>query len=187
MSTRKQQSGFTLIEIMVVVIIVGVVASVAFLSLGAVRDDRQLRTEAHRFAALIGVALDEGAMQGREFGVELMTAGYRFVEYDPQTGQWSDVPGDDTLRLRNLPEDLEFELFLEDKRILLDDDPATFEDPDEPEERSATDVYSPHLLIYSSGDTNPFELHIYRATDDTRLIVTGDALGTVKIDDPDEG
>jgi general secretion pathway protein H len=186
MSQRRQQLGFTLIEIMVVVIIVGVLASIAILSVGTVRDDRELRTEAHRFAALLGVALDEAAMQGREFGVEVLTAGYRFVEYDALSAQWSDVPGDDTLRLRSLPDELEFELYLEDKRILLDDDPAEFDDPEERRMRAATDIYSPHLLIYSSGDTNPFELHVYRPNDNARVVLRGDALGTVEIVHPDE-
>ena len=119
-------------------------------------------------------------MQGREFGVELMTAGYRFVEFDALTGQWADVPGDDTLRLRALPEDVEFELFLEDRRIQLENDPAIFGDAEEASERAASDIYSPHLLVYSSGDATPFELHIWRRFDDSRVVLRGDALGAVE-------
>jgi len=172
--------GFTLIELLIVMVIVATVVSIAMLSFGILGNDRDLQTEGQRFAALMEVVQDEASMQGREFGIELMTAGYRFVEYDALTGQWADVPGDDILRLRALPEDIEFELFIEDRRIPLESDPATFDDPEMASGRSATDVYSPHLLVYSSGDATPFELHIWRRFDDSRVILRGDALGTVE-------
>jgi len=178
--------GFTLIELLVVMVIVATVVSIGMLSFDLLGSDRDLTTEGQRFAALVEVVQDEAAMQGREFGIELMTTGYRFVEYDALTGQWADVPGDETLRLRALPEELEFELFLEDKRIQLENDPATFDDPEETSGRSATDVYSPHLLVYSSGDATPFELHIWRRYDDSRVALRGDALGAVEIVKPDE-
>lgn len=179
-------SGFTLVEILVVIVIVGTVLSITMLSFGILGNDRELQTEAKRFVALTEVVQDEAAMQGREFGIELMTAGYRFVEYDALAARWDDVPGDDLLRLRALPEDVEFELFLEDKQILLEDDPAEFNDPDEDRARSASDVYTPHLLVFSSGDATPFELHIWRRFDDLRVVLRGDALGAVEIVNPDE-
>ena len=186
MRRSRFDKGFTLIEILVVMVIVATVLSIAMLSFGILGGDRDLQTEAKRFAALMEVVQDEASMQGREFGIELMTAGYRFVEYDALTAQWADVPGDDILRLRGLPEDVEFELFLEDKRILLDDDPAPFDDPEKMNGRAATDVYSPHLLVFSSGDATPFELHIWRRYDDSRVVLRGNALGAVESVNPDE-
>jgi len=171
---------------MVVVVIVGIVISVASLSMGILRNDRVLKTEANRFMALAEVAQDEATMQSREFGIELMTAGYRFVEYDVLAEQWADVPVDYTLRLRALPEDVEFELYLEDKRIVLNNDPAEFEDPKTQMTRSATQKYSPHLMIFSSGDATPFELRILRTYGDQNVLLRGDALGAVEIVNPDE-
>jgi general secretion pathway protein H len=187
MFPRIRQTGFSLLEIMVVVVIVGIVISVASLSLGILGSDRELKTEADRFMALAEVARDEATMQSREFGIELMTAAYRFVEYDALSGQWADVPGDDTLRLRALPEDVEFELYLEDKRILLDNDPAEFDDPEKRATRASRQNYSPHLMIYSSGDATPFELRILRSYGDQNILLRGDALGMVELVDPDEG
>jgi len=186
MRNLRFDRGFTLIELLIVMVIVATVVSIAMLSFGLLGNDRDLQTEGRRFAALTEVAQDDASMQGREFGIELMTAGYRFVEYDAFSGQWADVPGDDILRLRALPEDIEFELFLEDRRIPLENDPATLGETGEDTERSASDVYSPHLLIYSSGDATPFELHIWRRFDDSRVVLRGDALGTVEIVNLDE-
>ena len=171
---------------MVIVVIIGILLSVASLSVGVIRNDRELDTEADRFTALAEVALDEAVLQGREFGIELMTAGYRFVEYDGLTGQWVEVPGDDTLRLRNLPDEVEFELYLEGKRILLEDDPAEFESEDKNSPSVRGKTYAPHLLIFSSGDTTPFELHLLRTYDDLSVGLRGDALGGIEVIDEDE-
>ena len=171
---------------MVVVVIVGIVISVASLSMGILGKDRNLKIQADRFMALAELVQDEATMQSREFGIEVMTAGYRFVEYDALAGRWAAVPGDDTLRRRALPDEVEFELYLEDKRIVLDDDPAEFDDPDERIIRTSTQNYSPHLLIYSSGDATPFELRILRNRSDQAVVIRGDALGSLEIVNPDE-
>jgi len=171
---------------MVVVVIVGIVISVASLSMGILGKDRELKIQADRFMALADLVQDEATMQSREFGIEVMTGGYRFVEYDTLAGHWADIPGDETLRLRTLPEDVEFELYLEDKRIVLDDDPAEFDDPDKQPTLTSTPNYSPHLLIYSSGDTTPFELHVLRNQSDQNIVIRGDALGSLEIVNPDE-
>lgn len=180
MQTYNRTAGFTLIEILVVVIIIATISSITLLSFGVLGNDRILRTEGQRLAALVEVAQDDAVMQGREFALEFMKSSYRFVEYDALTGQWNEIPGDDTLRLRSLPEDVEFELYLEDKSVLLDNDPMSFGDDEDDFSRNATDTYAPHLLMYSSGDTTPFELHIVRRYDNQLFIVRGDALGGIE-------
>jgi type II secretion system protein H len=177
MRSSRSSAGFTLIELLVVLFIIATIISITLLSFGVLGNDRDLQTEARRFGALTELVRDEASMQGREFGIEVMNSSYRFVEYDPYGARWADVPNDETLRLRSLPDEVEFQLFLEDKRILLDDDPAEIEDPEDENRRSNTDAYAPHLLIYSSGDTTPFELHIWRQFDDERVVLRGDALG----------
>ncbi len=172
-------SGFTLIEILVVVVIVGIVMTVAILSLSLAGDDRPMRREARRFMSLVDVAQDEALMQGREFGLELMTDSYRFVEYDPIGNQWSEIFGDDQLRLRQLPEQMVFELFLEDRQISLDVEAAEMQDNDDNASFRGIDHYTPHILIFSSGDRTPFELRIVRLLDDQSVVLQGDLLGKI--------
>lgn len=183
MRSSRYSAGFTLIELLVVLFIIATIISITLLSFGILGNDRDMQTEARRFAALAELVRDEASMQGREFGIEIMKASYRFVEYDVYGARWAEVPGDQTLRLRGLPDNVELQLFLEDKQIVLSDDPAEIEDPEDEEEdtRGDGEDYAPHLLIYSSGDTTPFELHIWRAFDDERVILRGDALGLVEI------
>ena len=128
MHNRQLQRGFTLIEIMVVVIIVATVVSIALLSVGVVGEDNELDKERRRLATLIEMAQDDAMMQGREFGIELMRSSYRFVEFDPLTRQWAEVPYDELYRLRFLPEGVEFALYIDDKLIPLEEDPQVLED-----------------------------------------------------------
>ena len=182
--TRRMR-GFTLIEILVVVMIVAIVASVAVLSLGVVGDDRELRDEGRRLASLIEVAMDESMLQGREYGIEFMIDAYRFVEFDTLSNRWGEIFGDETLRMRRLPEGAEFDLFVDDQRVELEFEPSrlqTDEDRNDEDNEPADDVdgYVPHLLIFSSGDLTPFELHLYRDFDDQRVVLQGDFVGNIE-------
>jgi general secretion pathway protein H len=180
MIMTRRPDGFSLIEILVVIVIIGIISGIALLSLGILGDDRQLQTEARRLTSLIEVAQDEAMMQGREFGVEFMNDSYRFVEYDPFINQWGELIGDDMLRLRELPDDVEFVLTLEGQRVLLENDPARFEDPEETSNRDLTETFSPHLYIFSSGEITPFDLEITRRNDNQTVAIKSDLTGAVE-------
>ena len=187
----KHGRAFTLIEILVVMVIVGILMAVAFLSFGILGDDDNIDREARRLSSLIQLVTDEATTQGRDFGVEFMTAGYRFVEHDPHLDQWFEVIGDDYLQQRDLEEGMEFELTLEERRILLhteaqetareeeeDDEPTLF---NRLENRDLTDDYLPHVLILSSGDITPFDLRIIRDADRRELRLTLSLAGELEI------
>ncbi|MDX1507350.1 MAG: type II secretion system minor pseudopilin GspH [Woeseiaceae bacterium] len=177
--------GFTLIEILVSIVIVGILISVAVVTLSLASDDRALREEARRFMTLMDVLQDEAMMQGRDFGIEFLRAGYRFVEYDPLAASWAEVPNDDILVLRALPDDLELDLFLEEKRVLLQENPKRIQSPDEDRPQTEIENYAPHILVYSSGDMTPFELYIERATDRMSVGMRGDLLGNIEVIEDD--
>ena len=177
----RRSNGFSLIEILVVIVIIGIISGIALLSLGILGDDRQLQTEARRLTSLVEVAQDEAMMQGREFGVEFMNDAYRFVEYDPFINQWGELIGDEMLRLRELPDDVEFILMLEGQRVLLENDPARFEEPEEAADRDLTETYSPHVYIFSSGDITPYDLEIRRRIDNETVAIKSDLTGAVEI------
>jgi len=187
---RRNARAFTLIEILVVVVIVGIISAVAILSFGIIGNDQNLQREARRLGSLIELANDEATIQGRDYGLEFLQKGYRFIEHDPLTEQWSEIIGDETLRQRHLEELMEFELFLEDRRVLLEEDAAEKErDEDEDENetnRNLIDDYVPHVLILSSGDITPFELRIVRQQDRTEITMTMSLLGEFEIQTNDQ-
>ena len=144
MRNRQRNQGFTLIEILVVIVIVATIVSMALLSVGLVGEDAELDKERLRLASVIETIQDEALLQGREFGVEVMTSSYRFIEFDPLTRLWVEISGDDLYRLRYLPDGLEFELYIDEKRIRLLNDPKNLDDPDKPMLSAAAKPYVPH-------------------------------------------
>lgn len=180
MSTLRKEDGFTLIEILVVVIIIATISGIALLSMNLIGDDRELNTERNRLATLIEVAQDEAMMQGREFGLEMMTSTYRFVEFDPFSFRWSEILGDDVFRLRELPEGMEFELYIEGKRIILENDPMEFDDTDEADQSRAGESYAPHVFVFSSGESTVYEIRLKRPLNDQQLVMRGNVLGEIE-------
>ena len=186
MHVQRLQRGFTLIEILVVVIIVATMVSIALLSVGVIGEDNELDTERRRLATLIEMAQDDAMMQGREFGIELMSSSYRFVEFDPLTRQWAEVPGDELYRLRFLPDGVEFALYIDEKLIPLEEDPQNLEDPAEEMSSSSIKPYIPHLFVFASGESSVYEIRLRRPQTDLELIMHGDVLGQIRFGEEDE-
>jgi len=186
MSKNNNERGFTLIEILVVVIIIATISSMALLSLSLVGDDRELDRERRRLASLLEVAQDEATMQGREFGLEFLQSGYRFVEFDPFSSQWSEIQYDDLLRLRQFPEGMEMELYIEDKRVILATDPTEFEEPDDDDMSTQVDEFLPHVYLSASGESTAFEIRLRRDANNQELFMRGDILGNIELNEAEE-
>ncbi len=182
--TLAHSSAFTLIELLVVVVIITIISAVALLSLGILGDDRNLQREARRLSSLIELANDEASIQGRDYGLEIMETGYRFVEYDPLLNQWYEMLGDDFLRPRQIAEGMEFELFIEDHLVLLDTQAA--ETQRDEDDTDLADDYIPHILIMSSGDVSPFELKLSRPGDRAAVTLTMSLAGELEIQGNDQ-
>ncbi|MEM8682724.1 MAG: type II secretion system minor pseudopilin GspH [Pseudomonadota bacterium] len=174
----RRSHGFTLIELLVTVALIGVVLSIAILGLGVVRNDDDIETESSRFVALMEVAKDESMLQGREYGLEMLQQGYRFVELDPLTRQWVEIIGDDLLRLRSLPDSMELELYIEGQLIELDTEALALANE---EDDNDLNPFQPHVFIFSSGELTPFEVHFRKLYDDSRIMLQADLFGNVSI------
>ena len=185
MRMRHRQPGFTLIELLVVIVIIGTIVSIALLSVGVGGDDDDVDRERRRFASLIEIVRDEAMLQGREFGIEVMLNSYRFVEFDPLARQWVEPPFDELYALRELPEGIELELFIDEKRIDLNREPKRLEDP-EKEMSLRVQTFEPHLFVFASGEASVFELHFWRRQTDYRAILRGDVLGNIELGAEDE-
>ena len=182
----RRRDAFTLIELLVVIVIIGIMSAFLLMSMGILGDDRALDQHARRLASLLELSLDEATLQGRDFGLEMMLGGYRFVELDPITGQWHEIVGDDILKSRQLDEGMEFELFIEDRRVPLSEQAAKTE-KDEDKKRDPTEDYAPHALILSSGDLSPFTLRIIREADRASKMLTVSVAGEISIDSEQDG
>ncbi len=151
---RCAMRGFTLVEILVVIVVIGVVVSFAMVSFGVLGTDSQVEDEAKRFRVVLTQALEEAALQGRDIGVFLENAAYEFMVFEPRRGGWQEVVDDPLLRRRELPDELGFRLWLESREILLK--------PPGREDRERVEQRLPQIVALGSGEITPFELHLER-------------------------
>lgn len=168
-STSRPQSaigGFTLIEILVVLLIIGILVTGAALSLGVLGRDSALEKESDRLSALLDYLRDQAALQNREYGLRCFVGGYEFLAYDARTGQWRRIVDDDSMRPRHLPTGISMQVSIEGRDIIL------------PREQVREDELSPQVMLFSSGDLNLFELALSRAA-------TGEAIRFAPADDSD--
>ncbi len=93
----RKQAGFTLLELMVVMAIIGLMMGVV--SFNAMPSERQqLQREAERIALLLQSARDEAIVRNRQIMFEAEGQSYHFRMRD--NGQWVAIPRDDLLKDR---------------------------------------------------------------------------------------
>lgn len=83
-------SGFTLIELVVGLSVIGILASVAVLSVAWVAGDRPLRDEAERLQRTLARASDTAVLDGRRVALQFTASGYRLVQR--RAGDWVGFP-----------------------------------------------------------------------------------------------
>ncbi len=97
----RRAPGFTLVEVLVVIVIIGLLASLVAVNLAP--DARQvLREEGARLAALLAHARDEAITTGVPLAWQGTEGGYRFLERAPDR-TWRPIARDAALRPRELP------------------------------------------------------------------------------------
>lgn len=77
---KGSDAGMTLVEIVVALTIVGVMAGIAVLSVGAADRGAGAETEARRLAARIALAADRALIDGQAINLMWDERGYRFDE-----------------------------------------------------------------------------------------------------------
>jgi general secretion pathway protein H len=119
MPSRSRLRGFTLIEIMIVVVIIGVISAAVVLSVNLTGRDHDLEKESDRLLTLVNYAREQAELQTREYGVIFHDDGYQFLAYDTRRQLWREIYEDEILRLRKLPDGLGFKLIVDARPVTL--------------------------------------------------------------------
>lgn len=156
-SPARHQAGFTMIEVMLVIALMAVVAVAVVVNIRPPGPERELETEAKRFAALMEMAIEQAVFTSQQLGVVLDAEGYRFLRLDKEV--WVELENDPIFRPRKLPEYLRTKLeleglpWLEEDRLTAASDSlyeGLFEEDEE--------LLLPQIFIYSYGEFSPFSV-----------------------------
>lgn len=170
--------GFTLLELLVVMVIIGVLATLVSLTVSGRAVDDRMQAESRRLEQLLQLASDEAQAKGLEFGFRVTQTGIEFLLPDGLSGQWS-VVEEGLFRPREIPQPFGLELRV-DGRLQK---PAPIEDP---EARTSNDgrlalnedtATEPQVLILSSGEVTAFTLDVVLPDNAAYYRVEGTALG----------
>ncbi len=170
MRRRVNQNGFTLIEILVVLIIVGLLASLAVVNMAGGSQQRELQEQVRELYLLMQTASEQAVLNNREFGLVLEEGGYRFVAFEDEAEDWS-ASSERIFRPRSFPDWLVVTEYLESDTPRLSS--------------GREDSLRPEVVFYSSGETTAFELEFTRSGDaDTLHAITSDGISPLQWDRP---
>ena len=178
-SPARRSAGFTLLELMVVLVLIGIIFSFAVLSLGGDDYAVLMEQETHRMMTLLGLASDEAVLRGDELAVLFAEDGYSFLILD-EDQQWRATSEDGLLKSYALPEGVDLRLEVEGEPPILtatsiDDIELLENDPDEDEEEEL----QPQVFILSSGEMTPFTVTFMSRQSRIRYRLTASLLGTL--------
>jgi type II secretion system protein H len=198
MAMRKLAKGFSLIELLVVLFIIGLLFGAVSLSVNFGGDpEEQLEIEAIRLLEFARLAEERAVLTGEPVGLRLIPPAasteiepswsYEWQRY--RAGRW--FPADDPLSARELPGHIEISLQVEGQEVdLLAIENAASENNkrrggEEGEENQQGPM--PSIVFYPGGEITPFYLTLFDAKEiDHQQVLTSQRTGAVERLDEEE-
>ena len=175
-STHSKKAGFTLLEVMLVLLLIGLAAGfVMFNAFGASKSDL-LKSQAQRLQVIVDMASDFAVLNQQQLGVrfEQQKNEYYFVYLDDED-EWQRIE-EDIYSTYTLPEPFTYELNLDDlpwdvedrlfDRELFDENLSVSDAGVEIGNVEEKKLPPPQILIMSSGEITPFVLSFNYEGDD---------------------
>jgi len=168
----NRQRGFTLLELIAVIFIIGILVTFASLSIGNRALDDRLESESKRLEQLLKLAEEEADLKGLALGLTFTGDGYRFVVKDT-TQKWVDYAQTGVLRSRPFLQPFYSELRVEGRVI----PPQPLNDPKDKKKSGDEKKSQPQLLLLPGGQLTPFQVDIRAPNYPSYFRIEGDALG----------
>ncbi len=165
--------GFTLLEILVVVVIIAIMTTIGMLSMGTLGADRELDAELERYADVLEAALEQAQLEGRDYGVRFTPGAYQVYVYAAERQRWETIDEDRLYERHALPDGLEYQLEVEGKVLKLGAEPPL-----------APKV--PQVILFASGDASPYVLKVQRQGVERATTVVGGPDGSIEIRRPEQ-
>jgi general secretion pathway protein H len=169
---KHNQGGFTLLEIVVVLFIIGVITGVALLNVAGDPAADAVEAEGKRLAALIQFNREAATLRLEERGLRLEESEYRWFVLED--GDWLPAMDAGFKTERQLPGGLTLALSVEEFPAELKGESESTGAINETEEQL------PQVWLSSTGEMLPFEIVLRDPSDRHRFFIRGNANGTVE-------
>ncbi|MUJ25789.1 type II secretion system minor pseudopilin GspH [Aliivibrio fischeri] len=190
----KREVGFTLIEIMLVLVLLSLSAMAVIMSLPDNQDD-QLEEEASRFYQLVQLLNEDALLNGMDYGIYFNQERqeYRFMQL--MVDGWQPIEKSRFFTEVKMEESLEFDMTLGGSAWA--DDERLFEPGSLFDEEMFADVEKdkkptpPQVMVLSSGEVTPFSFRLspqgaHGNLDDKSWLIRVEESGVIKLFAPGE-
>jgi general secretion pathway protein H len=167
----KSARGFTLIEILVVLVIIAVMTGAALYRITVTGVDRGLDIEGDRLCDVVQAANQQSGLEGRDLGIRFIPDGYEVLAFSGFSNKWAAVTDDRTYERHSLPAGVHLAVELEGKAAVLK--MPTEEEP-----------ASPQVIISAAGDASSYRVTFTREGTDHEFVIEGQTDGTLKVRRP---
>ena len=167
----RATEGFTLIEILVVLVIIAVMTSAALYRITVTGVDRGLDIEGDRLCDVIAAATQQSGLEGRDLGLRFLPDQYEVVAYSAFTNEWRPLADDRSYERHSLPAGVHLSLEVEGKVTVLK--PPADKDP-----------VLPQMIVSAAGDTSSYRVVLSREGSENTFTVEGMTDGTLKVTRP---
>lgn len=156
------QSGFTLLEILIVVALMGIILGMAVLAVGDGGRGRTVENQARRLKGALALAAQESILDSRVLGAEISADRYSF--YRLRKRKWVLFKGDPAMGPATLPTGLRLRVHLQGAA-------------------RTTRRAGPQIIFMADGEMSPFRISLVDSLSDAAYRITGAANGVLTLDD----
>ncbi|WAJ69850.1 type II secretion system minor pseudopilin GspH [Catenovulum adriaticum] len=188
----SRQRGFTLLEIMLVMVLMAVVLSSVSLSFDIRSDQSKVEDEAKRLQAVVQLASDYALLNNFQLGLRLDENSYQFLVYDGE--KWQALDGDKMFDQHELEEGFELQVSIGEIPWLenYDEDEGLFFDSDDEDDEDGKKKLIPQVYLFSSGEITPFSVQFifsrpFSSEDEIVYQVSGESELPLKVEKLTEG
>jgi general secretion pathway protein H len=167
MRKNKFQLGFTLGEILIVMLIIAIVASVALLRVGDFSYGKSARDVSRQLVAYCRVTQQQAILQPAVLGLEINQRGYQAFRFDEDSQAWVSLNQDDHFwREQRVPETIQMEVSVDSQALSF---PTT------------VTQHSPQIIFSPSGELSPFSIQIRQRGKSDVYAVKGNFVGLIEM------
>ncbi len=154
---KRSNQGFTLIEILIVLVIIGITIGFALIAFGDFGESRRILFSAEQLVNTLQLAQQKAILETSTLGLRIDNTGYQVLQLT-NNAQWKPISDKGVFKLTYFPKDT---------RIIL-------------KTSTSTSIGAPAIIITAAGDMTPFTLTFGSKQDNNLALLIGKHNGELK-------